>query len=696
MSITTEAAPAGVTIRDGQFMVDGQVERLYGGAVHYWRLERDVWDKILQEVKDLGFTMISIYIPWEAHEIERGNFDFGEVDPRTDIDAFLTLCEDKGFRIVVRHGPQINSELTWFGYPKRVLADPDLHALSAQGSKSILTQVPKPIPALSYAADKFFEETALWFDAICEILARHTHPRGGIVAAQIDNEMAFFFGINAFSGDFSAASLARYREFLARKYGSLEALNEAHRKSYASLDEVEPPRRFEATDMTEIPAQVDWVEYREHYLVDSMERLTEMNQERGLDNIVLFHNYPHPLGPGGAASGFTTPFNIPLLEEKLDFVGFDIYSRKHLYNHVKTVASYVVGSSRYPYIPEFIAGVWPWYLHPGEAYDEEFVTKAALMQGIKGFSRYMLVERDRWLDSPIRRDGRVRPKAEMFARANQMHIRGRFDALRRESDVLLLANREYDRLEAASVLVSFPGDFLETPSTFSEYPNRLTVAEEPLGFSRPIQVDKSTWFSTFYDALYATGCGYLLSDTGLSPERWLPYRVLVVSTFEYLNEATQQALVDYARAGGVLVIGPDVPRLDSLMRPCTILADALGTVAAGQTMNVGEGKVTLVSDLPDVPTVLESVLADTRVSRVTKSESAIDVVVHRDTEDEARRVVFVCNPTASAVSARVGVGTEIKSASDIWADNAVPVEDGQLALDLPPYSITIAELTVAA
>lgn len=677
-----------ISVGNGEFRIDGRVEKLYGGAVHYWRLDREKWDGILQSVKDLGFTMISIYIPWEAHELERGVFDFGERDPRTDIDAFLTLCEQKGFRIVVRPGPQINSELTWFGYPRRILADAELHALSAQGSKSILTQVPKPIPALSYAVDKFFDETALWFDAICPILAKHAiNNGGGIVAAQVDNEMAFFFGINAYSGDFSPASLTAYRTFLVRKYGSLEAISAAHGTSYPAASDIDPPRRFEATDKCQVPSYVDWVEYREHYLVDSMERLACMMRERGLDQIALFHNYPHPLGPGGAASGFTTPFNIPLLESKLDFVGFDIYSRKHLYNHVKTVGSYVVGTSRYPYIPEFIAGVWPWYLDPGEDYDEEFVTKAALMQGLKGFSRYMLVERDRWLDSPIRRDGRLREKAGMYANANRMQKEGNFTSLSREADVLLLANREYDRLEAAAVLVSFPGDFLETPSTFSEYPNRLTVAEDSLGFSQPIQVEKSAWFTGFYDALYASGAGYVLSDTGLDPQRWAQYKVLVVATFDYLSAATQTALVAYVKAGGVLIVGPELPTLDSLMQPCTILADAARADA---------GRIVVVDDLTTVATVIDRQLDAAGVSRIEKSVASIDVVVHRDLENAARRVAFVCNPADGAVSARVGLGVEILAADDLWSDGEVPFDDGDLVLDLPPHSITIANLTVRA
>ena len=53
MSDTTER---GVSVGNGELRIDGRVERLYGGAVHYGRLDREKWDGILQSVKDLGFT----------------------------------------------------------------------------------------------------------------------------------------------------------------------------------------------------------------------------------------------------------------------------------------------------------------------------------------------------------------------------------------------------------------------------------------------------------------------------------------------------------------------------------------------------------------------------------------------------------------------------------------------------------------
>lgn len=672
-----------VSVGKSAFKVDGETVSLYGGAVHYWRLDRDKWDQILESVKDMGFNMISIYIPWEIHEVEKGVFDFSG---NKDIDAFLTLCEEKDFRVIVRPGPQINSELTWFGYPKRILENERLQMRNAKGGRTVLTQVPKPIPAVNYAADEFYEETALWYDAICEILARHCYPKGGIVASQVDNEMAYFFCINAYAADYSEESLAQYRTFLLDKYGDLAAINKAYGTSYASEGEIDAPRRFEGKDKHDIPVLADWIEYREQYLIISMDRLADMMRERGLDEIALFHNYPHPLGPGGAASGFTTPFNIAKLEEKLDFVGFDIYSRKELYSHVKTVGSYVVGTSRFPYIPEFIAGVWPWYLNPGEIYDEEFVTKAALMQGIKGFSRYMLVERDRWLDSPIRRDGRVREDHEkMFSNANRMQSENSFTSLRRDAKVLLLANREYDRLEAASVLVSFPGDFLETPSGFSEYANPLTISEDNLGFDAPVQLEKSKAFGACFEALSAGGHDFVISDTDLDPARWGERSIVVLPTLDYLDAKIQQALVDFVADGGCAVVGPKLPELDSLMNPCTILKDAVES---------GKGKWFVVKSGDDAASVLDKACAAAEVPAVTKSDARLDVVVHVDQSDDKRRVVFVANPTAEAIETRIELPFEIEKATELWSGQPGTVQGSQLSASMPAYSINVYDCSL--
>ncbi|MDR2975516.1 MAG: beta-galactosidase [Propionibacteriaceae bacterium] len=677
----------GVRLEQGVLELHDEPTSLYAGAMHYWRVERDLWEPILDQVVAMGFTAVSVYIPWEIHEIEPGRFDFGQIDPRKDIDAFLTLIEAKGLRVVVRPGPQINSELTGFGYPRRLLNNSRLHARSAKGSRYVLTQVPAAIPGLSYACQEFFDETALWFDAICPILVKHAYPHGGLVAAQVDNEMAYFFGVNAYCSDYHPESLAWYREFVMAKYGDLVSVNEVYGTRWTQVDEIDPPRRFDAKEYAQIPYYADWAEYREHYLVKSIGKLAAMMRERGLGSVLLFHNYPHPLGPGGAASGFTAPFNLTALEGEVDFVGFDIYSRKELYSHVKTVTSYVVGTSRFPYIPEFIAGVWPWYLNPGDSSDEEFVTKAALMNGIRGFSRYMLVERDMWFDSPIRRDGRPREeKTTMLAKVNAMLTSKGLASMRRHDPVLLLANREYDRLEAASVLVSLPGDFLETPSGFSEYANALSVSEDALGLDQPVQLAKTEWFSGCVTTLQAAHIGYLLSDTDLALDRLSGSPIVVVSTFEYLSETVQRKLVEYAGGGGRLVIGPKAPQLGATMKPCTVLADAL---AGAQAATVGAGSIQLAHDQEELDTVLRALCAEIDSVAACASDARLDVVTHVDDEDPDHYAVWVANPTGEPIDATIDLGLKPGEVADLWSGASLVADDRSLAVAMEPYTINV-------
>ena len=420
-------------------------------------------------------------------------------------------------------------------------------------------------------------------------------------------------------------------------------------------------------------------------------------RSRGLDGVALFHNYPHPLDPGGAASGFTTPFNLPELEQKLDFVGFDVYSRKELYHHVKTVLSYVVGTSRFPYIPEFIAGVWPWYRHPGDLRDEEFVTKAALMQGVKGFSRYMLVERDRWLDSPVRRDGRVREdRAAMFRRANEVLVGGDFVDLRRQADVLLLANREYDRLEAASVLVSFPGDFLETPSGFSEYPSFMTVSERSLGFEQPVQLAKAKWFESAYYGLSQSGFDYLISDTALVLDRWRRFKVVVISSFEFMMAKVQQKVVEFASAGGTVVLGSRLPESDQHMNPDHTLRQALGQVAGqpvanlGTAFAVGHGRIVHVVDFSDPGRALELALGGLGLAHFERNDKRLDVSVHAPTTGGNRRVVFVANPTPETIRAEVRMDPPVSFLRELWDDRELTPSE-TLDDEIPPYTIRIYE-----
>ena len=322
------------------------------------------------------------------------------------------------------------------------------------------------------------------------------------------------------------------------------------------------------------------------------------------------------------------------------------------------------------------------------------------MHGVKGFSRYMFVERDRWLDSPIRRDGRVREDhAVVFRRANQVLKDNGFVDLRRQADVLLLANRDYDRLEAASVLVSFPGDFLETPSGFSEYPSFMTVSEERLGFAQPIQMDKTDWFWDCYRGLTQAGVAFLLSDTALKPDRWSDHKAVIVSSFEFLGAAVQRQIVAFATAGGTVVMGPKLPELDERMQPDTTIRSAIagtpgtpvtaGGHVVGTAHTVGTGRIVVVTDLSDPASTLTASLEGVGATRFERGDPRIDVTLHASAAQPGRLVVFVANPTPDAIDATVRVAAPVRAARELWDDRPVELVGGALHQAMAPYTIAI-------
>ncbi len=80
-----------ITLNSNGLELDGQTIPVYSGTIHYWRLERDKWGLILDQAKALGFGMVETYIPWAIHETAPGQFDWGQVDERKNVEAFMEV-----------------------------------------------------------------------------------------------------------------------------------------------------------------------------------------------------------------------------------------------------------------------------------------------------------------------------------------------------------------------------------------------------------------------------------------------------------------------------------------------------------------------------------------------------------------------------------------------------------------------------
>ncbi len=659
----------------GLRLADGSLIPLISGAVHYWRLEPHAWAAILDSVSAMGFRIIETYVPWGIHEAEPGRYDFGTHDPAKDLDAFLTLCQSKGLFVFLRPGPNTIAELTGYGFPQRILADPEIQALTRDGSVALYDFLIKPGPVPSYASEKLYTEFGSYLDAVFEVVRPHLHPHGCVIGFQAENEFGYFFRLAAYDLDYSPASVALYRRFLKERYSEVGALNQAYGTKFAGFDDVDPPTGFRARDHSDLAYYLDWARYKEYYLLYGLRRLAAMLRERGADGLIIYHNYP------GLVTAFpTTPYNSPFhlskVEESLDLCGVDSYHTRETYWQMRVQAQYLAATSRLPFIPEFGSGVWPW-VRPPLPEDLEFSTLALLMHGVKAFNFYMLVERDRWVGSPITRDNRRRGGYfEFCSRFNDFIKRTGILGFQKVAPVVLVAARDYERFAAATAIFTPPSrQFLKFPQP------EAYLSEESLGFRRPIGLEALRWWREWNQALTSAGCTFDLSDSGLPLERLARYAVAVVPSFDFMDRDTQERLIAYARGRGTLIIGPEVPCLDGTMLPGSLLGECIPPQAT--RARVGQGQILRVDRVPPAAQLAQTLdsLGCGPLARV--SDSSVDLVVHRR---GSRLLYFLANPTAEERVVLLAAGGAA-ILDDLWSKDRLAAQ----TIALAPFSIRVLE-----
>ncbi|MGA8075601.1 MAG: beta-galactosidase [Candidatus Acidiferrales bacterium] len=109
--------------------VNGEPFFVHSTAFFYYRVPRDLWEVSLDRYRALGINTIDIYIPWNWHELQEGQFDFdGHTNPRRDLRALLKLLAAKNLKLIARPGPLILNEWRYGGFPGWLLERPDFEA----------------------------------------------------------------------------------------------------------------------------------------------------------------------------------------------------------------------------------------------------------------------------------------------------------------------------------------------------------------------------------------------------------------------------------------------------------------------------------------------------------------------------------------------------------------------------------------
>lgn len=157
-----------VTFDRDSFIIDGKREKIAAGAIHYFRIPRELWKDRIEKAKLSGLNAIETYFAWNAHEFREGHFD---LNSNLDIDAFFKTCEDCGMRIIARPGPYICAEWDNGGLPAWLNIKPGIRLRTYNKA--------------------YLDCVARFFDKCIPIIEKHQHGDGGVIMVQIENEYLY-------------------------------------------------------------------------------------------------------------------------------------------------------------------------------------------------------------------------------------------------------------------------------------------------------------------------------------------------------------------------------------------------------------------------------------------------------------------------------------------------------------------------
>lgn len=700
-------APAsrGVRLVPGGIEIDGAEHPLYSGSIHYFRLDPASWRACLTAAKNMGLRLVDVYVPWSVHEVSAGVFDFGATDPRRDVAAFLRIAAELGLYAIVRPGPHINAEMTYFGIPERVIWDRACQARSPRQHPVILPMFPFGFPVPSYGSDAFFDEVARYFHALGPVLSPLIHPHGPIVMVQIDNEGSFYFRDGLYDQDYHLDSVQHYRAHLREKYKAAQALPSAYLALLSKpapplsvapstletgaaphvpdlrFSDIDPPVRFDARTLDDLVVHLDWAEAQESLLVAAFSRFRRSLEEAGIAGIPTMHNLP----PGEEA----TPLSAAAVSRAVDLVGLDYYYRAGVSGRaiVARRTGEIAAFSESRGVPAFACEMgagFPPFFPPLDERDSAFTILTSLAYGLRGMNLYMAVERDRWIGAPIDRHGRPRPFALWFQRLFAALESVSFHSLRRRLPVRIIVPRSERRLSRAlHAFGPLPGAAFAITNTGA----RERCIEDDLGTGTPVGIAVDTFVRAFEQALDARGVPFSIvealdGEAPLSGASWL-----ICATSGGLSPALAERL-SAAREGGIAVtFGPEEPARDGSFLPRALPFSI-------EPFDRPAGSVPLLVDASPAS-------ADNAVARAIDAldlptfacdPHGVLATVHEDASG-LPRVLFVINPTDSDLVAGVSLGTAaFRAAVDVLDEERIAVVHSALEVRIPPKTVRLLRL----
>jgi beta-galactosidase len=623
----------------------------HAGAMHYWRVDPKRWAACLAQIHALGLTIVETYVPWRVHEPSPRKRSWRGAH---DLARFLELAHAAGLAVVLRPGPHASAELTCFGMPDHVVADPDVQARTARGTPAWMPSPPRAWPVPSYASEAFLARVRAWYAAVAEVVAPRLAPDGPVVAIGVDNEAQALFRLGAYDLDYHPDAIRWWHEDAG------EAL--------------EPPRAWDPAQATRCAR---WVRFKDRYVARALGTLAGLLDEVGLGGVARFHNLPPGHHGLYDVRGVQAAIGGP--------VGIDAYSPRAELRELRRRAAALAGNaSPIPIAFEVGVGFFPWRppLDDGGDRDRERDHLLTLLAaGIRGFNLVMAVERDRHYGAAIDASGALAPHAAWIRPLVDALAEVEWPALRRRPAIALIDARADARFGIASSVID--------PVT--------PVLAEALGLgpggaaelgADPGAIAARRWQTALAGALELAQVPYAIVGEAATEDELARYRAIVLPTGERVDRGLWgrvRAVVEARRS--ILVIGPGTPVRDELDQP----------LDEPPPRRIGRLRAGSLDDVPGLAADLAGIAAAGAPTGAFARGDAPDAwQIERPDEVRAMayadgggavRVVFVVSDAQKPVSAVLLAGTGARQLRDPFTAERIRVGGGRATIALPPRGV---------
>jgi beta-galactosidase len=203
------------------------------------RSKKEIWRKDVQQIKALGFNTVRAWIDWASGEPREGAYDL------ETLDVLLELAEETGLKLVLQ--VYMDSAPPWVGEKY-----PDSMFVSSGG------QVIRPESSPGYCRDHPGVRAA--DVAFYAVLAQRARRSPAFLGWDLWSEPHVINWANPTwipnpEFCFCPHTLGRFRGWLQHKYGSIDQLNAAWYRRFATWEQVEPSRMSTILSYTDY---IDW------------------------------------------------------------------------------------------------------------------------------------------------------------------------------------------------------------------------------------------------------------------------------------------------------------------------------------------------------------------------------------------------------------------------------------------------------